>query len=518
MSKNQRNEDEIDFSIYLEALDDENDEKKVEVKRQREVDDEKAVNKQRKADDKKVVSRQRKAEDGKKAKEDEKDISSKKPPLSKRIKNWWSRRGKAQKVLIIIIAIILILALTAGIFIWSKLSLIKKDDFDGDEDITYEDINFEDMDSITDATSLNDYLKKWATNGGKKMSASYVKNVLLVGQRDGLTDSMMLISVNEKAKTISMVSFYRDSWTYIAPNGKTETFGKLNWAYGKGGVKCLIETIENDYKIEIDDYVMVDTDSFPLLIDSLGGVDVNVTEKEATYLNNTWREWTFTGNPVSYKVGMNHLDGEKALMFCRIRKLDSDVGRAERQRRVISAVMESFKDASLTKINGAINTLLPNVKTSMSNSEMVSFATKAVSNGWLKYPISQETMPTEDTGKTGTAGNGQSVWLIDYEAAAHKLQMLLYGKSNIKLSEDRSSPISLRSTSSQTKNYSYTGTTAKSSGSYTKNSVTRTETTTQTSTNPVSTTESVTQEATTASTMVQPSVTVPSTDTPSETN
>ncbi len=453
MEKKQRNEDEIDFSVYLEAIDDEDD------------------NKNNEENSPSTLPKESKQPETQIFEDISSDTGKEKIPFSRRMKNWWARRGKAQKVLIIIIAVILILAIIVGAFIWSKLSLIKQDDFTGDEDITYEEINIEDMDSITDATSLNDYLKKWATNGGKKMSASYVKNVLLVGQRDGLTDSMMLVSVNEKVETISMVSFYRDSWTYIAPGGKTATFGKLNWAYGKGGIKCLIETIENDYKIEIDDYVMVDTDSFPLLIDALGGVDVNVTEKEASYLNSTWREWTFTGNPVSFTAGMNHLNGEKALMFCRIRKLDSDVGRTERQRRVISAVMTGFKDASLSKINSAINTLLPNVKTSMSNSEMVSFATKAVSGGWLKFPITQDTMPSETTGKTGTAGNGQSVWLIDYEAAAHELQMLLYGKSNINLSEDRTSPISLKSTASQTKNsnYSYTSSVTKSSNSYSKN-------------------------------------------------
>lgn len=458
MNKKQRNEDEIDFSIYLEALnEEENDDKRQDI-----TPDEENIST---AEQEQIFEDISDGSSDENSDEKSDDTEKEKLPLSSRIKNWWARRGKAQKVIIIIVAVILILAIIAGVFVWSKLSLIKRDDFDGDEGITYEDINIEDMDSITDATSLNDYLKKWATNGGKKMSASYVKNVLLVGQRDGLTDSMMLISVNEKAKTVSMVSFYRDSWTYISPNGKKESFGKLNWAYGKGGVKCLVETIENDYKIKIDDYVMVDTDSFPLLIDALGGVDVNVTEKEATYLNNTWREWTFTGNPVSFKAGMNHLNGEKALMFCRIRKLDSDVGRTERQRRVISAVMTSFKDAGVSKVNNAINTLLPNVKTSMSNSEMLSFASKAVSNGWLKYPISQETMPTESTGKIGTAGNGQSVWLIDYEAAAHELQILLYGKSNINLSEERSSPISLKSTASQPQgnSYSYTGSATKKS-------------------------------------------------------
>ena len=181
MDKKQRNEDEIDFSVYLEAMNDEEEIPSTLPEKDRQPEDQIFED---------ISS----------------DTGKEKIPFSRRMKNWWARRGKGQKALIIIIAVILILAIIAGAFVWSKLSLIKKDDFTGDEDISYEDINIEDMDSITDATSLNDYLKKWATNGGKKMSASYVKNVLLVGQREGLTDSMMLISVNEQAKLKALVN------------------------------------------------------------------------------------------------------------------------------------------------------------------------------------------------------------------------------------------------------------------------------------------------------------------------
>jgi anionic cell wall polymer biosynthesis LytR-Cps2A-Psr (LCP) family protein len=89
-----------------------------------------------------------------------------------------------------------------------------------------------------------------------------------------------------------------------------------------------------------------------------------------------------------------HMDGEHALMFARIRGLDSDVGRTERQRRVILAIMSQFKGATVSEMNAAVNTLLPNIKTSMSKSEILNYASKAVTDGWGKFPITQMSMPT----------------------------------------------------------------------------------------------------------------------------
>ncbi len=372
-----------------------------------------------------------------------------KSTFTERFKDFWTRKdNKKQKIAAIIGIILLIIILIVGGYAWSKLSLIDtggEDDFvAGDID---SDIDLSGMDSITDANSLNELLMKWATNGGDLMQSKHVKNVLLIGKdsKSSLADSMILASVNEKTKQITLVSFYRDCYIYIQPEGKKPLFGKLNSAYSRGGAKCVIETLENNFKVKIDDYVMVDYSSFPKIIDALGGVDVNVTSKEANYLNSTWQNWTLTGNPVSYKAGVNHLNGEKALMFCRIRKLDSDIGRTERQRRVISSIITSFKSAGISKINAAVNELFPNVKTSMSRTEILSFAANAVSGGWLSYPMSQATMPPDGMANGGYVGD-QWVWIVDYEGSAYQLQNLLYGQSNIEMSDDRVSPITLKPT------------------------------------------------------------------------
>lgn len=432
---------ETDYSVYLR------EDSYIDPKKAMAASKSKNTSNSKGSSGKKTGASPKKKNNAKKAKNTNK--SDNQESLIERFKDFWTRKdNKKQKAAVIIGILILILILVAVIFLWSKLSLI---DTDGEDDFVGSDVDSEidvsDMDSITDANSLNEFLVKWATNGGDLMQSKQVKNILLIGKdsKSSLADSMILASVNEKTKQITLVSFYRDCYIYIQPEGKKSTFGKLNSAYSRGGAECLIETIQNNFKIKIDDYVMVDYSSFPKIIDALGGVDVNVTSKEANYLNSTWQDWTLTGNPVSYKSGINHLNGEKALMFCRIRKLDSDVGRTERQRRVISSIITSFKSAGITKINSAVNELFPNVKTSMSRTEILSFAAGAVSGGWLSYPMSQATMPPDGMANGGYVGD-QWVWLVDYEGSAYQLQNLLYGQSNIEMSDDRVSPITLKPT------------------------------------------------------------------------
>lgn len=443
---------ETDYSIYLKE-DSYIDSKAKNTNKNAKKTSNKKSNSASKSNSKKSLKSSAKSPAKNASKSGAKKVNSReiksKSTFVERFKEFWMRKDNKPQKIAAVIGIILVLLILIGVgYAWSKLSLI---DTNGEDDFAASDIDSDidlsGMDSITDANSLNEFLVKWATNGGDLMQSKHVKNVLLIGKdsKSSLADSMILASVNDQTKQITLVSFYRDSYIYIQPNGKKASFGKLNAAYSRGGAQCVIETIQNNFKIKIDDYVMVDYSSFPKIIDALGGVDVNVTAKEANYLNATWQNWSLTGNPVSYKVGVNHLNGEKALMFCRIRELDSDVGRTERQRRVISSIIVSFKSAGVSKINAAVNELFPNIKTSMTRTEILSFAADAVSSGWLNYPMLQATMPPENMANGGYVGD-QWVWIVDYEGSAYQLQELLYGKTNIEMSDDRVSPITLKPT------------------------------------------------------------------------
>lgn len=364
---------------------------------------------------------------------------SKKETFGDKLKYFWSHRSKKQKTIIIVIAIILILLIVFFAFIWSKLSLLGTADEEPVAEVT-EEVDMEALDDLADANTLNGIIKNWALNDVKKMSDKSVKNILLIGldSVSGCTDSMIIASVNEKTQKITLASLYRDSYTYIVPKKGSPTYGKLNWAYSKGGISVLLSTIENNYKIKIDDYAIVNYQTFPKVIDALGGVNVYVTEKEANFLNQTWYEWSLTGNPQPkpYETGTNHLQGEMALTFCRIRKLDSDINRTERQRRVITSTLSSMKNASLSQLNNVVNNVFPYITTDMSKTTILGYAGDAITSGWLKYDIEQMAMPSEKLCKSGYAGS-QWIWIVDYPAGAQELQKTLYGTTNIELDPDR---------------------------------------------------------------------------------
>lgn len=305
------------------------------------------------------------------------------------------------------------------------------------------DINVAGIPSVANAASLRDFLKQWSQNDGDKMVSKYVHNILLLGidSDSKLSDTMILVSVNERTRQTHMVSFYRDSYTYL-PKGTGGTYCKLNAAYAYGGAPCTVKTIEDNYKIKIDNYVLADYNTFPKAIDALGGVDVKVTKKEAKYLNRTWKKWTRTHKKIQFHDGLMHMDGEHALMFCRIRKLDSDIGRTNRQRRVMTAILSRVKNSDLDGINQLIDSVRKDLKTDMPEREREALATRLISEHWQSFPMTQLTMPDQKTGKEGYAGD-QWIWIVDYEQAAYKLQKALYGQSNIELPKNRSKPLEM---------------------------------------------------------------------------
>ncbi len=363
--------------------------------------------------------------------------------IFKRLSNWFNNLSKKKKIVVSIIAIFLAIILTLttvlGIFIIQKFSLIgnniNKIQYD---DTIYDDGVFEDINIDIGSDDFKQALKDWATQGNEnKMSSKNVINVLLVGAdrvtNSGNTDVMMLISLNKKTKTLKLVSFFRDSYLFInSPNGSC--CSKLNAAFSMGGPQCLMETIENNYKIEIDNYVMVNFESFVEIIDAMGGITVDVQKYEADYNYKKFKVQLPYGNDVT-------LNGEQALCFCRIRGCDSDgdVSRTRRQRQVIESIIDRVKNASVSDLNSYIDILLPYVDTGYTEAEILSLGVQALTGQWFNYTRTQLQMPDEECRTSGSANAW--IWVVDYQLAAHKLQNELYGQSNITLDSDRISII-----------------------------------------------------------------------------
>lgn len=301
-----------------------------------------------------------------------------------------------------------------------------------------------------DAGSLNEFLYSWANNNGEKMYSKNVINVLLcgvdseTGQADaGRSDIMMLVSINKKLKKITMVSFLRDSWTYMRvprENGTSyDHYFKMNAAYNYGGPATLLQTLENNYKIEIDEFLAVDFNSFPKLIDALGGVEVEVQEYEANYIRRT-------SSHKKFPYGKATLNGDQALIYSRIRKCDadSDVSRTRRQRSVIKGLIDSAKSATKGQLLNAFKQVSGYIRTGYTQTEVFGLIAQAFANDWMGYEMVELVLPSEDfVDRASTKINGQSCWVVDYALCAQKLQTALYGETNIVLSQDRTSVLDL---------------------------------------------------------------------------
>lgn len=354
-----------------------------------------------------------------------------------------NKKRNLKAILSIVICLVLVFSAVGGAYIRKIFSLINYNEgHQGNPDATFateyeEDISFETIYDIEGAENVKDLLKSWATNNGEHLYSKNVINVLLIGEdnEDGSarSDSTMLVSVNTKTKKITICSFLRDSYTYMDING-SERYDKTNHSYSWGGPAKLMEVLSNNYKIKIDHYVSINYASFIAAVDALGGITVPVTEAEASYMNRTTKLKGFeSGDNVL-------LDGQHALVYARIRKLDSEVERTRRQRELISSLIQNVKSSSLADLNNAIQTFLPYVTTNFSTSEILSLGTKAITDGWLKYEITSTVMPDEEFRMSAkgfrTYTGYLDVWIVDYIKAARSLQLLLFDNTNIEINPE----------------------------------------------------------------------------------
>lgn len=356
-----------------------------------------------------------------------------------------NQKRNLKAILSVCLCLVLVASAACGAYIRKIFSLINQSEgYFGNPDATFveevdedESLTFDRIEDIAYANSIKELLRSWATNNGEKIHSKKVINVLLIGEdnEEGShrSDSTMLVSVNTKTGKITISSFLRDSYTYMDING-SERFDKTNHSYAWGGAAKLMEILSNNYKIQIDHYVAIDYESFVAAVDALGGISVPITETEANYMNRTTRVKGFTsGESV-------HLTGEQALIYARIRKLDSEVERTRRQRELISSLINKVKDSTVGDLNNAIQTFLPYVTTNFKTSEIISLGTQALTNGWLKYDIVSMVMPGEEhrygLDNFQTYTGRLFVWIVDYITAARDLQLALYGTTNIEINPE----------------------------------------------------------------------------------
>lgn len=251
----------------------------------------------------------------------------------------------------------------------------------------------------------------------------HIKNILLLGtdaqtiNDRGRSDTMMLASINEKTGQIVLISFMRD--TYIPNIPALGAGNRLNAAYAAGGVSLLLSTLKENYHIDIDRYVRVNFKGFTNIVNKLGGVDIELTQAEIDYL----------GLGDSVKPGMNHLNGEKALDYCRCRHVglgneSGDFARTARQRKMLGLLLDSVREKNVFEIGELLDEFLPEVATNITRSEMLSMVSK--SGTYLGYEFVQYRLPIEGSWKYATVRR-MSVITVDFAKNTIALEKMING-------------------------------------------------------------------------------------------
>jgi len=229
-----------------------------------------------------------------------------------------------------------------------------------------------------------------------------ITNILLAGtdgrpgEKNSRSDAMMILTVDSKNKSLKLTSLNRDTYVDIPGHGEE----KLTHAYAYGGVNLLVETIENNFELDIQNYAIVDFYSFMDIVDALGGVEVDVQPNEINEINKFIKsetyKWSGETSPMQLikHSGVQKLNGYQTLSYARIRKNDSTQERDRRQRQVIEGLMNGVKDLPVSKYPKLLDTVLPYVKTNMKPTEIISLAGKILGIGNLS--VNQIEFPFEN--------------------------------------------------------------------------------------------------------------------------
>lgn len=226
----------------------------------------------------------------------------------------------------------------------------------------------------TEETAPPDYSKT-----GKIINIMVVGQASRGGEESKLSDTMLLLTINRETNTMTMTSFLRDMYIKLPDTYRTCGKNRINCAYAlgyawkgeTGAMRMLDDLILEQFGTTVDYNVEIDFEGFENIINALGGIDIEMNEDEANYMNN------LDGSIGGFVVGQNHLDGTYALHFSRMRHAtaaDSDMNRTSRQRQVIGAVMDKCRSMTITDLHNLMVELLPLVLTDMPNDVILTYA------------------------------------------------------------------------------------------------------------------------------------------------
>lgn len=308
----------------------------------------------------------------------------------------YNKKGRALRILCLVFSILFLLGGGAMIYYYTLLDTL----------------NYVDTPKIAATTPTNSTVTDTSAtvNTSELLRNSKVLNMMLFGEDNkgdddhGRTDTMIMLSIDNVHKKLKLTSFQRDTYVYIPGHG----YDKINASYTYGGAALSIQTIEANFGIKIDRYAVVDFDSFIDIIDTLGGVEMEVTQDEIDYINyQMYKNDQSDGNrtTITAQPGLVKLTGQEALWYARNRGLTKgedgneiglsgdDWDRTSRQRKLLTKMVTDLKGADLAKIISIVNMVGPKITTNLKKDEITGLVSNALT--YINYDIEQSYVPKE---------------------------------------------------------------------------------------------------------------------------
>ena len=324
------------------------------------------------------------------------DISS-----NKQIKKLYNKKGRVLRIISAVLSVILLLTGSGLIYYYTVLN-----------SMTFDSLGAKGAGNDQDATAstISDLLGSQSSiSSDNLLQDSKVLNIMLFGEDNnhgekyGRTDTMILMSLDNRNKKMKLTSFQRDTYVFIPGHGQN----KINASYTLGGAKLSIETIEANFGIKIDRYAIVNFESFKNIIDTLGGVEIEVTQDEIDYINyQMYKNKQVTEyTTIKDKPGLVRLNGQEALWYARNRGLTvgedgneigidgDDWDRTKRQRKLLEKIFTDMKSADLPTIIGIVSSIGPMITTNLKKDEITALVSHATT--YLSYEVVQNYVPQQ---------------------------------------------------------------------------------------------------------------------------
>mgnify|MGYP004517116529 CR=1 FL=1 len=324
---------------------------------------------------------------------------------------------RVRYVVIAIIAVVIIFIISLCIYIVSKIGKVRIEELD-ETNLDINDNLYNEIDSSITEQEFNDILTLvfFGTDS---------RDIYDMSQ--GRSDSIIVVSINPKIRTIKLISIPRDTYVNIPGYGYT----KINHAYAYGGEQLSIKTINSNFGLNIKEYVTIDFSGLINVINSVGGIEMDITEQELEVLNHYLpASYKTSGREYKKMTEYGHvvLNGEEALAHSRDRYVGSDFDRATRQRKVLEALFNKLSEMKYSEILNLLNSYLQEVKTNINITEYLKIVMSIFKNKdeYSKNIISVQVPSTDYS--SGQMIDGIYYFVPDIQKSKQDMLMYIYDK------------------------------------------------------------------------------------------